>query len=347
MKKELNEISWKVDEPTYRKNKSLSYSTIAKFHREGFEKLDKLFDKVESPSLLLGSLVDCITTDGNEEYDNRYFVVDMPEINDKIIDIIKTLFNNFKDIYDNLLNIPDKLIIFLTEQFSYQLNWKDTTRAKVIKEKGADYYNYLYLAGDKVIISSELNNLAHEMANLLIESEQTKSFFTTNTPFSNIRNYYQLKFKSTIDDVPYRCMFDIIQVDYEKKTIQPVDVKTSYKPTYNFYKSFLEWCYWMQCELYARILKENIKKDEYFKDFTILPYKDIVISKSNMIPLVWDWEYTFTDKTIYLGKNNQIELKHPLIVGKELYDYLNNKNKVPNEINIETSNSLSKWINKL
>ncbi len=69
MLKSLKDISWLVDEPTYRADKALSYSTISKFKREGFEHLDTLFDKVESPSLLLGSLVDCLTTDPPEEYE--------------------------------------------------------------------------------------------------------------------------------------------------------------------------------------------------------------------------------------------------------------------------------------
>ena len=103
-------------------------------------------------------------------------------------------------------------------------------------------------------------------------------------------------------------MIDACRINYKDKTIQPIDVKTSYKPTYNFYKSFIEWNYAYQCRLYARILKLNIEKDEYFKDFTILPYKDIVISKSNMIPLVWDCDFTFVEGTLYLGKNNQIKL---------------------------------------
>ena len=139
----------------------------------------------------------------------------------------------------------------------------------------------------------------------------------------------------------------ILRVDYKNKTIQPVDVKTSYKPTYNFYKSFIEWNYAYQCRLYARILKLNIEKDEYFKNFTILPYKDIVISKSNMIPLVWDCDFTFVEGTLYLGKNNQIKLEAPWEVGKELWYYLSIGATVPIGINIESSNDLRTWIDKM
>ena len=243
--------------------------------------------------------------------------------------------------------MPDNLIIDSTNINGFQLNWKPETRAKVIREKASDYYNLLYLAKDKILINTELNDLAHQMANALIESPQTELYFKKNNPFDDCENLYQLKFKAEIDGVPYRCMFDILRVDYKNKTIQPIDVKTSYKPTYNFYKSFIEWNYAYQCRLYARILKLNIEKDEYFKDFTILPYKDIVISKSNMIPLVWDCDFTFAEGILYLGKNNQIKLEAPWEVGKELWYYLSTGATVPMGINIESSNDLRTWINKI
>ena len=66
MNKSLYDISWKVDEPTYRADPALSYSTLARYEREGFNNLDKLFDRIETPSLVFGSCVDTLIT-GNEE----------------------------------------------------------------------------------------------------------------------------------------------------------------------------------------------------------------------------------------------------------------------------------------
>ena len=48
MRKSLKDISWLVDEPTYRADEALSFSSISKFYREGFSKLDQLFEKEES-----------------------------------------------------------------------------------------------------------------------------------------------------------------------------------------------------------------------------------------------------------------------------------------------------------
>ena len=58
--KSLKDVSWLVSEDTYRQDSALSYSTLAKYERGGFNSLSTLFDKVESPSLLFGWL-HCIT----------------------------------------------------------------------------------------------------------------------------------------------------------------------------------------------------------------------------------------------------------------------------------------------
>ena len=60
------DISWQVTEPEYRADSALSYSTLARFAREGFNKLDSLFDKLDTPSLTFGRAVDALITGGQE-----------------------------------------------------------------------------------------------------------------------------------------------------------------------------------------------------------------------------------------------------------------------------------------
>ena len=90
----LYDISWQVTEPEYRADKALSYSTLARFAREGFNKLDNIFDKLETPSLTFGSAVDALITGGQEEFDNNFMVADFPSLGDSILKMVKYLFNN-------------------------------------------------------------------------------------------------------------------------------------------------------------------------------------------------------------------------------------------------------------
>lgn len=347
IKKSLYDISFKVSEEEYRADKALSYSTLARFEREGFNKLDTLFESISSPSLTFGSAVDCIITDGEDAFKDRFITAEFPSVPDSILPIIKALFNEFSTTHDNITKIPNEEVIGFASQFNYQNNWKPETRAKVIKEKGEAYYNLLYLAGDKTILDTDTYNDVIKCVEALKTSPNTKYYFADDNPFDNISRYYQLKFKAALHGINYRCMFDELIVDYDKKTIQPIDLKTSSKPEWDFYKSFIEWNYSIQNRLYTRILSKVISLDDYFKDFKILPYKDIVISRKTLVPLVWDCDFSEAEGTLTFGSNNQIIMRDPEEIAGELSYYLKYNPKVPIGITAKEGNNLRTWLNKL
>ena len=245
--KNLYDISLKITEEEYRVDSALSYSTLARYEREGFNNLNKLFDKVDSPSLVFGSAVDSIITGGQEEFDNRFIVAEFPVIQDSIIKIVKRLFSIFKDKFSSLNDIPNDDIICITQEEGYQLNWKPETRVKVIKEKGFEYYNLLYIAGNKTILDTNTYQDICKAVNALKENEATKFYFAENNPFEpNIERFYQLKFKATLNNIDYRCMFDELVVYHNTKEIQPIDLKTSCKKSdreWDFPSHYIEWRY--------------------------------------------------------------------------------------------------------
>jgi hypothetical protein len=243
LRKSLKDISWDVTEEEYRKDPAYSYSTLAKYDREGFDNLDKLFEKVETPSLTFGSAVDSIITGGMAEFEDRFIVSEFAELPpDSIMKIVKTLFDEVKE--DSLREISDTTIIQYTEKLSYQLNWKPETRAKVIKEKGMMYYSMLGASEGKTILDAATYSDVLKAVDALKTKESTRWYFEDNNPFNEaIERFYQLKFKATINGIKYRCMMDEVIVDHAAKKIYPVDLKTSYKPEWSFYKSFVEWRY--------------------------------------------------------------------------------------------------------
>lgn len=349
--KSLYDISWQVSEKEYRADPALSYSTLARYEREGFNNLDKLFDRLETPSLTFGSAVDSIITGGQEEFDERFMVAEFPPTPDSITKMVKSLFSQYGDSYRSLITIPDDTIIKETEYQSYQMNWKPETRAKVIKEKGQEYYNLLYIAGDKTILDTQTYQDVCNAVRALKESEATKFYFADNNPFEpNIERFYQLKFKACLEGIDYRCMFDELIVFHDTKEILPLDLKTSCKTSdkeWDFPKHYIEWNYQLQNRLYVRILQEVISKNSVYKDYKILPYRDIIIFKGNNTPLVWEVPFTFEEGTLTFGKYNQIEMRDPFEIGKELSSYLTSRPKVPMGINETGSNDLRKWINIL
>lgn len=346
--KSLRDISWQVSENGYRADSALSYSTLARYEREGFNNLDKLFDRIETPSLTFGSAVDSIITGGQEEFDERFMVAEFPSMPDSIVKIIKSLYKQYAGTYRSLLNIPDSSIIRETEDQNYQMNWKPETRAKVIREKGTDYYNLLFVAGDRCIIDIQTYQDVVNAVRVLKESSSTKLYFADDNPFEpDIERLYQLKFKGEFDGITYRNMADLIIVNHKEKWVKPVDLKTSSHTEWDFYKSFVDWRYDIQARLYWSIIRQNMDKDEYFKDFKLLDYDFIVVNKRTLTPLVWNCPFTQAQGTLRFGNNSQIEMRSPFEIGKELNSYLTSRPKVPMGINETGTNNLRDWLNKL
>lgn len=347
-KNKLYDISWQVSEEEYREDKALSYSTISKFAREGFNKLDSLFDKVESPSLTFGSAVDSLITGGQEEFDNRFIVAQYEVPTDSILKIVNILFDEFGMTHRTLQSIPDEEIIGRTELLKYQLNWKPETRVKVIKEQGSAYYSLKYAANGRTIIDVNLKEQIDASVEALKTSEVTKLYFEPNNVFNEryVREY-QLKFKSTFNNVQYRCMVDLLFVDHERKIVYPIDLKTSSKPEWDFYKSFIEWRYDIQARLYWNIIRDNMNRSPFWKEYELADYKFIVVNRKTLVPLVWEFKDTTDMTTLYYGTKTKIELQHPFVIGEQLHHYLSSLPIVPDGIEQNNNNDLTKWLNTL
>lgn len=349
MNKSLYDISWKVDEPTYRADPALSYSTLARYEREGFNNLDKLFDRIETPSLVFGSCVDTLITGNEEEFNQLFMVAELDNnISDTLVIIVKRLFETFKDKYSSLKDIPNDDIISCIEDIQWNNHWLPKTRANKIKEDCAGYYGLLYIANNRTIISTKTYNEVIKAVDALKTSDSTKFYFEPNNMFDDdIQRFYQLKFKATFNGINYRCMADEIIVFHNKKLVVPVDLKTSSKTEWDFYKSFLEWRYDIQARLYWRIIRDNMDRDPYFKDFKLAPYKFIVANKKTLTPLVWNFRSTEAMGDLTLGKITKIILRDPFKIGEELSHYLKDKPTVPDGISKVSPNQLEDWINKL
>ena len=343
--KTLYDISWQVTEPEYRADPALSYSTIAKFAREGFNNLDTLFDKVQTPSTVFGGAVDALITNGQEEFDKNFMVAEFPTLKDSVRSIVNTLFENYSQNYRSLNEIPDSIIIDQTILDSFQLNWKPETRARVIKEQGSEYYSLLYLAGDRTVIDTTLKEKIDNTVNALKTSPSTCTFFAENGTDNLIREY-QLKFKATLDGVDYRCMADLIIIDPENMIVYPIDLKTSSHTEWDFYESFIQWRYDIQSRLYWRIIRDNMDRDPFFRDYKLANYTFVVVNKKTLTPLAWEFEDTQKMGTLVYGKHQQIELQDPFELGKQLSIYLSSRPQVPEGINIGSSNSITQWLNK-
>lgn len=96
----------------------------------------------------------------------------------------------------------------------------------------------------------------------------------------------------------------------------------------------------IQAQLYAEILRQNLAKDEYFKDFKISPYRFIVVNRYSLTPLVWTFDQTFSQVGCTFGEH---KLRGWREIVKDLDYYLKNQPAVPIGINISRENSIEHY----
>lgn len=248
MVKSFKEISWDVTEDIYRADSALSYSTLATFNRGGFNGLPQLFERKDTESLLFGSCVDSIITGGFDDFEERFVVIDIPDIVPSIKKVVKTCFDQFGDMVNLLSKIPDDKLLEVINLCEYQPGWRDVNRIKSIRNDGNQYYKALVLASGKQVVTTSMYTDVLNSVQALKESVATRWYFNDDNDDFNfdkpeIERLYQLKFKSTIDGIDYRCMSDLLVIDHTNKIVYPVDLKTSSHYEWDFFKSFLEWDY--------------------------------------------------------------------------------------------------------
>lgn len=342
---DFRRISWDVTEKEYRQDPAYSYSMLAKYDREGFDKLSSLRDKVESPSLTFGSMVDSLVTGGDKEFEERFLVTDLPELSDSLEVIAKTLFGSFHGSCLTLDEIPDSVIAEVGQQNGYYAGKKwASLRVKKIREGCTEYYAKLFLANGKEIVSREDHEAALRCVEALRSSSSTGMFFKEDNPFDNsIERFYQLKFKSSVEGIPVRCMADLLFVNHDEKLVIPVDLKTSHNPEWRFYRSFVEWRYHIQAELYWHVIRDCMDKDVFYRDYKLDDYRFAVVNRDTLTPLTWVWPYS-SDKQERTFNEGKVTLRSWVDILKELDIYLKSNARTP--IGITQQNNIEDWLER-
>lgn len=336
------DISWQVSEPEYRKGKGYSYSTLSRFNNEGFNNLSKLFDKIETPSLTFGSMVDTLLTGSKEEFDSLFLVCDMPKISDTLKNLCSVVYTT--TFANSLEEVDTNTLVKVSEMMSFYLHWKPETRVNFIKKEGEAYFKLLSLSGDKKIVSTLEYQEALDCCHALKTSKATKVCFEPNNPFdTSFERFYQLKFQGEYEDIPLRCMADLITVDHKNKVVRPYDLKTSSKAEWDFYKSFLTYGYWIQAQLYWYIIRQNMDKHPIYKDYKLDNYTFIVISKYTKVPLLWEYPDTIIESDI---EYKDFKCRNWRNIVKELHYYMNNNVVVPKGITLDEPNNIVEYLTK-
>lgn len=333
--KSLKDYSLNLPEQEYHDLPYWSYSTIAKYARNGFSAIATLHDKTKpTPEMEFGSLFDSFITKGKQTL-NDYAVADfsVPPAEKGVLDYLATTstISRFDEVeMQDVLNAA--------ETVGYQSKWKPQTRYEKISNY-SDYYDTLK-SGKKLVSKADWDD-AMEMYKVFREDPYLKTIFCTKST-EDVEYLYQLQFcvPWTIEGekVKVKCMFDLLVVNHKDKTIQPVDLKTSSMPAYDFAEHFVKMRYDIQAQLYYDVLREVVYNIPEYYNYQVLPFLYTDVSRTDMVPVTYSYDpslglsFTKGEKT-YTYKGWE-ELLAEILVYEE------NEAKVPNFITTAGSNDL-------
>ena len=345
----LKKYSLNLPENEYHAYPAWSYSMIARYAKDGFSSIADLHEPVIStPSMEFGSLFDSILTRGKATLDE--YVVDTtgvscPPAEKEVFDKIISLgFGEYS--YDNLAGMcmgSLKEIMNSCESFCSKYKKEDTKFANLYKN--AAYYE-LHRSGKKVVSQKDWDD-AVEMARVFRNDAYLKTIFGTKNT-DDIEYIYQAQFliDYTLDSgktVKIKIMPDLLIVDHRNMTVQPVDLKTSSVPGWDFKENFLKYRYDIQAKLYSDVLLKVMAKDTDYFDYIMLPYLFVDISRSDKIPVTW--VYPQMDESQANGLNITIGDKTYNYKGwqtllDEILVYEETQAKVPSYIRLDGPNDL-------
>lgn len=261
-----------------------------------------VFNTVREPELYfeekkhftVGNAVDCLLTQPREEFERKFHI---STIENKPSDTIKSIVNQVFDLVkEEVGELADKgvlrdhtsKIVDCCIVHNYQPNWKTETRiAKVLE--AYEYWEDLKQAEGKTVLSEEERNLIDQIVMSIRTNSVTAPYFEGG---KNIEIRFQVPILFDILEVNCKALLDMIIIDHNKKTIQPIDIKTMGDHTIYFPKSLRQRRYDIQAAFYTRALKSRVE----FQEYEILPFKFIVESTINPgNPLVFTCDRTLLE----------------------------------------------------
>lgn len=342
----LKDYSLNISEDEYHAYPAWSYSLIARYAREGFSSIPTLHNKITpNAAMEFGSLFDSILTRGRKTLDDYYITdISVPEAERKALDYLSTCTSATFE------TLSPKYIFEKANECGYQPKWGEEAKYKHLAPY-AEYFN-AKSSGKKLVSRQDWDD-AMEMARVFRNDEYLSKIFGTKST-KDIEYLYQLQFCEDVvlasgRTVQVKCMPDLLVVNHKDKTIQPVDLKTSGDPGWNFKDAFVRMRYDLEAAVYADLINLVIDKSLKYREYTVLSYLFTDVSRSDKIPVTYVYDqfdesqengFSFTKD----GKTYQYKSWMALL--DEILDYEEAEAKVPAYITLDQPNNILELLNK-
>jgi len=262
----------------------------------------------EKSYLSIGSAVDCILTQGEEEFKKQFYVSELENsISETEKTILNEIFENAKLKFISLEQLTDKEFTTSLAFQKWQPKWKTDTKIDKIKKVCKGYYDELYIAENKTILSKEEFATIEAMVYNLRNSSVTKEYFDKGLYYQKMANeedhldiYYQLPIYFEHRNVKCKALLDIVVVDNARSLVIPLDIKTTSKPILEFEQEIYKYRYDIQASFY------NIALNSVFTDLRKNSTFGLIVSSTQepQFPMIYKLGSTLVD----VGKNGKKSL---------------------------------------
>lgn len=261
-------------------------------------------DPTTEEHFIFGSMVDIMLTGTKEEFDKKYAVLkDDVKCTESISVVVEGVFRDHLYLENagqvSLKELPD-LILQHCKYANYQSNWKDETRVTKIIELGSKYFEVLKTTVGKTVVSqSEYAKAVNCKAALQVDQFTREFVVQKAKPNREFLDKFIIQFEWKGYNI--KGELDRIVIDHDKKTITPIDFKTTSKSVNNFVSDFWYYRYDFQAAVYFRglTLSEIPAIEELLKNgYKLENFLYIVVEKNlNNSPMI----FSISNKVIDVG----------------------------------------------
>lgn len=281
----------------YHESDAIGHTKIVNFETYGPTALRKDFTIHYTDAMEFGSIVDTLLTRG-KDFTNVYYI---PSLKIKTTPSENVFVDYVVEHKQNPYGLSDEELLNILDQCKTYAMYTKNTDARIEKAKRLFplIVERLQNANKKVITPEQFKE-ATDCINAIKTSDITKCLFEDPN---------KLLFQVELVDrnLNVHCLFDMIYVDFENKTIHPIDLKCVSYPERDFLSnSFYKFKYYRQAELYMYILRQNI--DHYdAEEWKIAPFKFLVVCRNTLSPMLYEFPIKYNDKKLVISENREVD----------------------------------------
>lgn len=290
----------------YRKLDALNQSMLKTFDSDPIKfynifKLGKVPKDKKSTALAIGDLVDFFVlackgseSEFNARFDEKFALFNGSKGTGQVFELVDYLFEET----ENCVNEKGEITCSFETRFNAAMSrirndgkYKkkdDDYILKDFEDNGKVYFELLMENIGKTIVDISLMDKARTVGNKLLHDPFTSHIFRNDG--RDYFTHFPIEWRYELGNgksILCKSELDMMVIDHEDKTIQPMDLKTTYDNE-SFDYMYIKNSYYLQNAFYDKAVKVWAAEND-MADFTVLPMKFVVgdTSSNNRRPLIY------------------------------------------------------------